>query len=129
MNDKGRSENITLRYYTDANPGNLQFMCSGNIEESFKNHGTPYSPRGSLTVGQYSNEYERPLVERVRAHIARGKEEFTVVRRVLLSCVKSVKESLFCGTPDLNIEKAIESARDRDKWKKIWPLRRCYPLH
>ncbi len=47
------------------------------------------------------------------------------VQKVLLNCVKPEKESLFGDIPNLNVEQAIETARDREKWKKLRPTRRC----
>ncbi len=35
------------------------------------------------------------------------------------------KESLYGDIPDLDIEKAMETARDREKWKKIRQSRRA----
>ncbi len=48
-----------------------------------------------------------------------------LVRKVLLNCVQPTKESLYGDIPDVDVEKAIESARDREKWKKIRPSQRC----
>ncbi len=48
-----------------------------------------------------------------------------VVRRILLNYVLSTKESIYGDIPDLNVEKAIEIAPEREKWKKIRPLQSC----
>ncbi len=45
-------------------------------------------------------------------------DENCLVRKVLLNCAQPTKESLYRGIPDLDVEKAIEIARDREKWKK-----------
>ncbi len=50
--------------------------------------------------------------------------EDSLVRKVLLHCVKPEKESLFGDIPNRNVEKAIETAGDREKWKKVRPSQR-----
>ncbi len=49
-------------------------------------------------------------------HILR-KDEDRLVRKVLLNRVKPNKESLFGDIPNLDVEKVIEIARDREKRK------------
>ncbi len=44
-----------------------------------------------------------------------GMDEDGLVRKVLLNCVQPTKESLYGDIPDLDVEKAIEIARDREK--------------
>ncbi len=58
-----------------------------------------------------------------------GMDEDGLVRKVLLNCVQPTKESLYGDIPDLDVEKAIEIAKDREKWKKIRPPQRCIPLY
>ncbi len=48
-------------------------------------------------------------------------DEDRLVRKVFLNCVQPTKESLYGDIPDLDVEKASEIARDREKWKKIRP--------
>ncbi len=57
-------------------------------------------------------------------HILRMDED-TFVRKVLLNCDKPEKESLYGHIPNLNLEKAIETARDSEKWKQLRASRRC----
>ncbi len=57
-------------------------------------------------------------------HVLRMDED-RLVRNVLLNCVQPTKESLFGDIPDLDVEKAIENAGGREKWKKIGPSQRC----
>ncbi len=45
-------------------------------------------------------------------------DEDRLVRKVLLDRVQPTKDSLYGDIPDLDVEKAIEIARDREKWKK-----------
>ncbi len=40
-----------------------------------------------------------------------------------------ISESLFGEIPNLAVEKADETAQDREKWKKLRPSRRCEPLY
>ncbi len=47
-------------------------------------------------------------------------DEDRLVRKVLLNCVQPTKASLYGDIPDLDIEKAIETALDREK-----PSQRC----
>ncbi len=53
-------------------------------------------------------------------------DEDRLLRKVLLKCAKPENESLYGDIPDLNVEKAIEAARDRENCKKIRPPRRCW---
>ncbi len=39
--------------------------------------------------------------------------------------IQRTKESLYSDCPDLDVEKAIEIAQDKEKWKKIRPSQRC----
>ncbi len=57
-------------------------------------------------------------------HVLRMDED-RLVRKVLLNCFQPTKESLYGGIPDLDVERAIEIAQDREKWKKIRPSQRC----
>ncbi len=54
-------------------------------------------------------------------HVLRMDED-RLVRKVLLNCV--TKESLYGDIPDLDVERAIEIAQDREKWEKIRPSQR-----
>ncbi len=58
-----------------------------------------------------------------------GMDEDRLVRKVFLNCAQPTKESLYGDIPDLGVEKAIEIAQDREKWKKIRPSQRCIPLY
>ncbi len=49
--------------------------------------------------------------------------------KVLLNGVKPEKEILFGDIPNLDVEKAIETARDRANWKLLRPSRRYSPLY
>lgn len=51
--------------------------------------------------------------------------EGRLVRKILLNYVKPENQSLFGDIPNLNEEKAVETARERGKWKKHWPSRCC----
>ncbi len=64
-------------------------------------------------------------MELARAYTVLRMDEDRLVRKVLLNCVQPIKESLYGDIPDLDVEKAIETARDREKWKKIRPSQRC----
>ncbi len=44
-------------------------------------------------------------------------DEDRLVRKVLLNCVQPTKESLYGDVPDIDVERAIEIARDREKVK------------
>ncbi len=48
-------------------------------------------------------------------------EEDRLVRKRLLNCVMPEKESLLGDIPNLDVEKAIETVRDREKRKKLRP--------
>ncbi len=54
-------------------------------------------------------------------HILRMERD-RLVRKVQMDCLQRTKESLYGDIPDLDVEKAIETARDREKWKKIRPF-------
>ncbi len=45
--------------------------------------------------------------------------EDILVRKVLPNCVKPDKVLLYSDIPNLNVQKPIETARDREKWKKL----------
>ncbi len=51
-------------------------------------------------------------------------DEYRLVRKVLLNCVKPKKESLFGEIPNRDVEEAIDAARDTEEWKKLRPSRR-----
>ncbi len=53
-------------------------------------------------------------------HILRMDDD-RLVRKVLLNCVKPEKESLYGEIPSRSVEKAIETVRDRENWKKLRP--------
>ncbi len=57
-------------------------------------------------------------------HILRM-EEHRVIRRVLMNCDKPTPGSLFGDVPDLDSGKAAEIAKDWEKWKSLWPSKRC----
>ncbi len=40
--------------------------------------------------------------------------------------MRPVKGSLHADITNVGVEKATEIARDREKWNKLWPSRRCY---
>ncbi len=50
-------------------------------------------------------------------HVLRMDED-RLVRKVLLNCVQPTKKSLYGNIPDVDVERAIEIAQDREKWKK-----------
>ncbi len=54
-------------------------------------------------------------------------DEDRLARKVLLNCVEPKKEPLYGNVSGLDVEKVIEIARDREKWKKIWPPQRHEP--
>ncbi len=59
-----------------------------------------------------------------RWHVLRTDED-RLVSKVLLNCVQPRKESIYGDIPNLDVEKAIEIAPEREKWKKIRPSNRC----
>ncbi len=63
-----------------------------------------------------------------KVHMLRMEED-RLVRKEHLKCVKPEKESMFGDIPNPNVEKAIETTRDREKWTKLRPSRRGYPLY
>ncbi len=57
-------------------------------------------------------------------HILRLEEHWEI-RRVLMNCVRPTPDSLFGDVPDRDSRNADEIADDREKWKSLWPSKRC----
>ncbi len=51
-------------------------------------------------------------------------DEDRLGQKVVLNCVQPTKKS-YGDIPDLDVEVAVETARDGEKWNKIRPSQRC----
>ncbi len=90
---------------------------SGQVSEICENENSTRRPQTRQT--------ERK--ELSNTHFLRMPEHH-LVRRVLLNCIKSTKETLLADVPNVNIAYAMKMSEDRELWRSSRPSLRRQPL-